>query len=152
MCTTNPHNTSQSNLLIRQFYIIVALSGDSILGDPSMPRMAASIRQKKHSSLTTNFFFFFLFPLGRLDTYRRTDYPYSILGFAMAEATTAELVNATNQLSLTVEAIQQRVAPLLQTPYNEVAGRLNATDRAKFQVTLAYTLNSLFWGKGQCTP
>ncbi|KAI9598767.1 Sas10/Utp3/C1D family-domain-containing protein [Syncephalis fuscata] len=63
----------------------------------------------------------------------------------MAEATTAELANTANNLSLTVETIQQQLALLLQTPYNETAGRLKAADRAKFQVMLAYTLNSLFW-------
>ncbi|KAI8055809.1 hypothetical protein BDF22DRAFT_672318 [Syncephalis plumigaleata] len=63
----------------------------------------------------------------------------------MSDATTAPLVKTANDLSATVESIQQQLAALLQTPYNEVSGRLQASDRAKFQVMLAYTLNSLFW-------
>ncbi|RKP27618.1 hypothetical protein SYNPS1DRAFT_10146, partial [Syncephalis pseudoplumigaleata] len=52
---------------------------------------------------------------------------------------------AAGDLTSTVETIQQQLAVLLQTPYSEVAGRLKASDRAKFQVMLAYTLSSLFW-------
>jgi hypothetical protein len=64
----------------------------------------------------------------------------------MSEATTAPIVKTANDLSVTIETIQHRLAVLLQTPYNEVSGRLKASDRAKFQIMLAYTLNSLFWG------
>ncbi|RKP07215.1 Sas10/Utp3/C1D family-domain-containing protein [Thamnocephalis sphaerospora] len=63
----------------------------------------------------------------------------------MADATTAQLVAAVENLSSTVGTIKAQLAPLLSSTYAETVSKLAPAERAKFQVLLAYSANALFW-------
>eukprot|EP00041_Stephanoeca_diplocostata_P006294 m.79703 g.79703 ORF g.79703 m.79703 type:complete len:180 (+) comp16284_c0_seq1:249-788(+) len=57
----------------------------------------------------------------------------------------AEVESGFNSLSTALDSMDDRLAPLLNTPLHELRAAMTPIESAKFDLGVAYTLNSLFW-------
>jgi hypothetical protein len=59
--------------------------------------------------------------------------------------TKEEISTTLADLDIITSQIQQTLGPILNTPLSEVTKDLDPLENAKLQVTLAYTMNSLYF-------
>ncbi len=58
----------------------------------------------------------------------------------------AELERDLNAFDSTLENLEARLTPFFQVPLADLEAKLDNVELAKLQMTLAYTINSLFFG------